>query len=239
MFALPLNRELHSSLILCGLLLVGCSGTDREPDGSSSVVVARESDGFVMAEAEDFVTQEADSVRRWYLVTTDQTPAVGSDGDDNHAATASGVGYLEILPDTRRDHSEDLIHGENFSNDAGKLAILHYPVHFSTPGRYYVWVSAYSTGTEDNGVHVGLNGTWPASGQRMQWCEGKQNWQWESKQRTEAVHCGEPYKIYLDVPSAGVHTVSFSMREDGFEMDRWLMTNDRDYTPPGYERSSD
>ena len=31
---------------------------------------------------------------------------------------------------------------------------------------------------------MGLDGKWPESGQRLQWCEGKRSWQWESKQRT-------------------------------------------------------
>ena len=31
---------------------------------------------------------------------------------------------------------------------------------------------------------MGLDGKWPKSGQRLQWCEGKRSWQWESKQRT-------------------------------------------------------
>ena len=223
--------------ILCSLiLLAGCSNTSsplNDTDDIDDGVVAQETDGFVMVEAEDFDTQEADSVRRWYRVSTDVTPDVGSDGDENHAATASGGTYLEILPDTRRNHDEELINGVNFSNEPGKLAILHYPIQFSTAGRYYVWVSAYSTGTEDNGVHVGLNGEWPESGQRMQWCEGKNKWTWESKQRTQEVHCGVPYQIFLDIPFPGVHTISMSMREDGFEMDQWLMTTDRDYAPAG------
>ena len=228
---------LHTTLIfVCLVLLTKCTN-DGVPNDTDSPAAAREVDGLVVLEAEDFASQEADEIRRWYRVSINQTPDVGSDGDENHAATASGGTYLEILPDTRRNHDEELIHGENFSNDPGKLAILHYPVEFSTPGRYYVWVSAYSTGTEDNGVHVGINGTWPESGQRMQWCEGKNRWRWESKQRTEAVHCGEPYKIFLDVPSPGLHTLSLSMREDGFEMDQLLLTIDRDYTPPGYERT--
>jgi hypothetical protein len=107
-------------------------------------------------------------------------------------------------------------------------------VYFHTPGRYYVWVRAYSTGSEDNGLHVGLNGTWPASGQRLQWCEGKNSWRWESKQRTQKQHCGEPHKIYLDIEEPGVHVVSFSMREDGFEFDKWFATTDR-----GMERPED
>ena len=69
--------------------------------------------------------------------------------------------YLEVLPDKRRNNKDKLIHGENFSNEPGKMALLVYPVHFNTPGRYYVWVRAYSTGSEDNGLHVGIDDTWP------------------------------------------------------------------------------
>ncbi len=81
-------------------------------------------------------------------------------------------------------------------------------------------------------MHVGIDGDWPASGQRMQWCTGKQSWHWESKQRTEQEHCGEPYKIYLDIEQPGEHTIAFSMREDGFEFDKWMMTTDRDLSRP-------
>jgi hypothetical protein len=112
------------------------------------------------------------------------TPLVGPDGDPPHLAGASGGAYLEILPDTRRTHDDPLVPGENFTNEPGHVGVLHYKVHVTTAGRYYVWVRAYSTGTEDNGLHVGLNGRWPASGQRMQWCEGKDSWRWESRQRT-------------------------------------------------------
>jgi len=72
-----------------------------------------------------------------------------------------GNDILEVLPDKRRNNKDKLIHGENFSNEPGKMALLVYPVHFNTPGRYYVWVRAYSTGSEDNGLHVGIDDTWP------------------------------------------------------------------------------
>jgi len=192
----------------------------------------QESAGLVAVEAEHFAAQMKMDVRKWYITSAAQKPQVSPDGDESHEASASGGAYIEILPDTRRDHSNKLIQGENFSNEPGKLAVLVYPVHFNTPGRYYVWVRAYSTGSEDNGLHVGLDGTWPESGQRMQWCQGKQSWRWESKQRTEKQHCGEPYKIYLDIENPGLHTIEFSMREDGFEFDKWLMTKDRDFPRP-------
>ena len=194
--------------------------------------VFKEANGLVAVEAEHFAKQTNTDVRKFYRTTSESTPNVTPDGDPNHVAGASGGAYLEILPDTRRTHDDKLIRGENFSPEPGKMAVLHYNVQFSTPGRYYVWVRAYSTGSEDNGLHVGLNGEWPASGQRLQWCEGKRSWRWDSKQRTNEVHCGEPHKIYLDIEEPGKHTISFSMREDGFEFDKWLMTTNRDFNRP-------
>jgi hypothetical protein len=112
------------------------------------------------------------------------------------------------------------------------MAVLTYRVHFATTGRYYVWARLYSTGGEDNGLHVGIDGSWPSSGQRMQWCNGKRSWWWESKQRTDANHCGEPGRIFLDVDTPGEHTIMVSMREDGTELDKWLMTTDASFSRP-------
>lgn len=203
--------------------VVGLDGAD---------VTFEEKNGMVTVEAENFVLQEATDKRAWYIHTAQKTSEVLPDGDENHAKTASGNAYVEILPDTRRTNADKLISGENFSNEPGKLGILSYPVKFNTPGRYYVWVRAYSTGAEDNGLHVGIDGTWPDSGQRLQWCAGKQSWWWESKQRTAKEHCGEPYKIFLDITEPGMHMITFSLREDGFEFDKWIMTTDRDLKRP-------
>lgn len=99
--------------------------------------------------------------------------------------------------------------------------------------RYNVRVRAYSTGTEDNGIHVGIDDTWPASGERIQWCTGKNAWTWSGAQRTETKHCSVENLIWLDVTTAGEHVINFSMREDGFEFDRFLLTNDSAYFPTG------
>lgn len=174
----------------------------------------------ITVEAESFLRQERTEVRRWEI---------------QKGLGASGGAYLQAVPDTRRTHDDKLIKGENFSDEPGQLAVLTYQAAFPAPGRYYVSVRAYSTGTEDNGIHVGLNGQWPESGRRMQWCEGKNEWTWASKQRTAANHCGEHGKIWLDVPTAGVHTVHFSLREDGFRFDQFRLTT---APPPAPAQSS-
>ncbi|MEP5991261.1 MAG: hypothetical protein ABJ301_18555, partial [Rhodopirellula bahusiensis] len=142
-------------------MTVACCVTTaaQKPDA-----VFTETDGFVKVEAEDFASQSNTDKRAFYLTTAESTPSVKPDGDPAHAAEASGGAYLEILPDTRRTHADKLIRGTNFSPEAGKMAVLTYRVQVQTPGRYYVWVRAYSTGSEDNGLHVGIDGTWPDSG---------------------------------------------------------------------------
>lgn len=196
-------------------------------------VVFDEVNGMVAIEAEFFYQQTATDLRQWTMTHQQNVPKVKLDADEAHIAGASYNAYLEILPDTRATHDHTLIAGENFSNEPGKLAVISYNVNINKPGRYYVWARAYSTGTEDNGVHVGLDGTWPEHGQRMQWCEGKNTWTWESKQRTEKQHCGVSHEIYLDIEKAGIHDIQFSMREDGFELDKFILTNDKNYRPTG------
>jgi hypothetical protein len=199
---------------------------------ASEEVVFQERDGLVAIEAEHFRSQNSKGIRTWMLSTLAGSPDVEPDGDPSHAEAASGGAYLELLPDTRRTHDDKLIKGENFQPSPGEIGRLDYKVHFENPGRYYVWVRAYSTGSEDNGIHVGIDGTWPEHGQRMQWCQGKHQWRWESRQRTAKVHCGVEDEIYLDIDTPGLHTISFCMREDGFEFDRFILTQDRDFQRP-------
>ncbi|WP_281989561.1 DUF5060 domain-containing protein [Aquimarina aggregata] len=187
--------------------------------------------GIVVVEAEDFYTQTKTEIRKWYIISSDFKTSLQDSDPQSHFNKASGQKYIEILPDTRSNHQEKLKIDQNFTNEPGKMAVIHYKVNFPKPGRYYVWVRAYSTGTEDNGIHVGVDGQWPESGQRMQWCEGKNSWKWDNRQRTIERHCGLPGFIFLDIEKAGVHDIQFSMREDGFEMDQWIMTVDKNYHP--------
>ncbi|MEZ6130696.1 MAG: DUF5060 domain-containing protein [Planctomycetaceae bacterium] len=219
-------------LLALPVLSISSSFADAQEPIVDETVVFAEKDGLVAVEAEHFFKQTATDVRAFHLTHSKQTPDITPDGDPTHVGGASGGAYLEVLPDTRRSHADKLIRGQNFSPQAGTMAVLHYKVQITTPGKYYVWARAYSTGSEDNGLHVGLDGEWPESGQRLQWCEGKHAWRWESKQRTEEKHCGEAHGIFLEIREPGEHVIHFSMREDGFEFDKWLMTTDRNFRRP-------
>ena len=181
-------------------------------------------DGVLVVEAEAFDAVDREDHRKWYLTTADKEPGIKPDPDPNHSEGASGGAYLEILPDTRRTHGDPLVNGVSFSNKAGQCSVLYYPVNIEEPGRYYVWVRMCCTGSEDNGLHVGLDGKWPESGQRLQFTGHHGKWQWDSRQRTAKVHTGVLGQIWLDIDKPGLHTVMFSMREDGFEFDKFMLT---------------
>lgn len=225
-------RNLFYVFILVSLSLNTMSQNYNNPIVDENLVF-EEVAGQLSVEAEYFYKQSKSEKRQWYLTSKKEASDLGHDVDQQHCFGASNNAYLEILPDTRVTHEDVITDGDNFSGEPGKMAILHYKVNINLPGRYYVWVRAYSSGSEDNGLHVGVDGVWPNSGARMQWCEGKNTWHWESKQRTEDEHCGVPYLIYLDIDNAGEHEILFSMREDGFEFDKFILTNTKDYIPKG------
>jgi len=180
---------------------------------------------YIGVEAEAFDTQD----ERW-VVTDANTPAIEQDPDGNHSDTSSGGVYLELLPDIRVTHADPMSPPTAFWGQAGTGPELSYTVTFPEAGRYYVHGRAFSTGTEDNGLHIGLNNQWPVSGRKMQFCTAaKRAWTWRSSQRDAGGNgsCGVEKTIWLDIPSAGVHTINISAREDGFELDRFALIKDK------------
>lgn len=196
--------------------------------------IAVEKDGVVTIEAESFSGQTKSDERAWHVTSSKQAPDIAPDGDPAHPDGASGGAYIEVLPDTRRSAADKLINGENFMNKGGEMAVLSYPIQISTPGRYYVWVRAYSTNSEDNGLHFGLDGGWPESGARWQTVK-KDGWHWDCKQRTDDVPTGVPMQLWLDIDKAGDHELLMSMREDGSEVDQIILARLHDFLPAGTE----
>jgi hypothetical protein len=196
-------------------------------DPTNAKKLHKQANGIIVVEAEDFDAVDRELHRKWSLTTTDKTPSITPDPDPSHADGAAGGAYLELLPDTRVTHGDPLVQGVSFTNKPGHRSVLYYPVVFTEPGRYYVWVRMCCTGSEDNGLHVGIDGQWPESGARLQFTGKHGQWQWDSRQRTAKVHTGVLGQIWLDVEKPGLHTIMFSMREDGFEFDRFMLTKEK------------
>lgn len=221
-----MQQQLHLNLktisvyplitIFASLLVCSAQGVHR---------VGMQSDEYHEYEAENFASQTETSKRRWHLVTKDKTPKVRKDPDENHSEGASKSTYLELLPDSLYDGNEKKVEGKNYSRTPGKVAVLSYNVNFKTAGRFYVWIRGLSTGDEDNSIHVGLDGNWPDTGQKLYICSGKRNkWAWSSHQFSNNENCSSTKRIFVDVKKAGNHKIMFSMREDGFEFDKFVLT---------------
>lgn len=189
-----------------------------------------ENNGKVEVEAEDFHFKSNNgTLRDWNVRSKNETTAFKN--LDNHSESAGGNKYIEALPDTRVTHDDKLIAGENFFPLPGFGGIVSYKVKVKSAGKYYVWVRAFSSGPEDNGLHVGVNEKWPESGARIQLCQGKNKWTWSSAQRVPENHCGTPQNIFIEFKKKGDHIISFSMREDGFELDKFILTKDKNFDP--------
>ena len=186
-----------------------------------------EKGGMLAIEAEDYHVKNNNSTKRDWVVRSldDKISKI------NYSKTANKNSYIEAYPDTRVTHDDPLILGENFFPDAGTGGVVSYKIKINNPGKYYVWAKAFSSGTEDNGVHVGFNEKWQESGARMQWCDGKNKWTWSSAQRDAINHCGVPKTIFLNFEKSGDYVISFSMREDGFKMDSFILTKNSKFIP--------
>ncbi len=213
------------------------AGTATEPDmfvaSDPPGDVILEVDGVVAIEGESFARMENTEHREWVRFDATSAPDIAPDPDPPHLEGASGGAYLEALPDTRVTHDDPLVSGESFHGSGGTGPMLTYPVRFETAGRYIVWVRAYSTGGEDNGLHVGIDGAFPEESARVQFCSGKNRWTWSSAQRRSSNHCGTPRTVFLTVDAPGEHEVHLSMREDGFELDKVLLVLDEGFEPSG------
>lgn len=101
---------------------------------------------------------------------------------------------------------------------------LRYRVNFVTTGTYYVWVRGQGATASDDSCHVGLDNAGPAASDRIGSFTTSYAW-------TRATLDGPVAS--LSITSAGVHTISLFMREDGFRADKLLLTTNNNYTPSG------
>lgn len=184
--------------------------------------------GLIVVEAEHFYKQTLTEKRAWHINSPESRPAVWPDHDTASYADASGMAYMEALPDLFHSDEDPIMQGDNLGAN-GNLAVMHYKVWFEKPGRYYLWTRLRSNDQEDNTTQAGIDGTWPITAQILQSPVEKKEWTWKSDNRLSR----NPWKIgraCIDVPAAGLHDIQFCMREDGEEFDRFILTTDSLYT---------
>jgi|GEM_PF-2154963 len=138
----------------------------------------------------------------------------------------SGTKYMAALPDS----------GANVGSNAGfetnaACARLNFRVAFAAAGTNYLWLRAGDPRGDGNGdsVHAGFQGTNVASATQFASnpnFNSATTWNWSGTNSAGA-------KATLVVEAAGTYTVNILMREDGFLLDKLLLTTDSAFVPTG------
>lgn len=98
---------------------------------------------------------------------------------------------------------------------------INYRVNFTTVGTYYIWLRGGGASVRDDSVHLGIDGTVPSTSDNISGFSDALAW---SRGSTPAS---------ISVTTPGLHTVSLYMREDGFTVDKLVLTTDAGFTPTG------
>ena len=101
-------------------------------------------------------------------------------------------------------------------------------MQFATAGTYRVWLRGRAATTADDSVHVGLDGQAVATADRIT-LNTLNAYGW-----TNSTSDGPVATLVI---SAGLHTISVWQREDGFYLDRLLLTTNTG-TDSDWQRSA-
>lgn len=113
------------------------------------------------------------------------------------------------------------------NNDTGFAANsprLDYRVYFAKTGVHQVWVRGMGATGSDDSCHVGIDGAETASSDRIS--SFFTTWTW-SRDTMDGV------AATINVSSVGLHTINLWMREDGFVVDKLLLTTNSALVPSG------
>jgi hypothetical protein len=123
-----------------------------------------------------------------------------------------GAGALQAGPNTGANNNTGYVQSS---------PRLDYYVQFTQTGTHYVWIRGYGIDGSGDSVHAGLDGVGPTTCDRINSFGASYQW------RTVTMDGGS---ATLNVPTVGVHTFHLWMREDGFIVDRVVISTAA--TPP-------
>ncbi len=101
---------------------------------------------------------------------------------------------------------------------------LDYQVNFLRTGIHYIWIRGVGASLNDDSCHVGLDGLTVDRADRIGSFPASLTW-------VRATMDGAAARIYILHP--GVHTLNLWMREDGFIIDKLVVSPIWNYTPTG------
>lgn len=104
---------------------------------------------------------------------------------------------------------------------------LDFTIDFPTAGTYWVHIRGAaqgSTAATSDSLHVGLDGQPIKTARRISNFDPNGGFSWSSSNMANQ-------RVYIDVTSAGVHTLNVWMREDGFAFDALTLADSLDFAP--------
>jgi hypothetical protein len=174
-----------------------CTHTDN---GSCNTGPFVESGGQVVIEAEHFMNRIGRANHTW---------------DTTNNAAASGGQDMTANPNTNTNINTGYTTGS---------PQLDFQVNFTTTGTYHVWVRGMGATADDDSLHAGIDGSGPASADRITGFTNTISWRKSTADGPVAT---------INVTSPGIHTINIWMREDGFRFDKLLLTTNAGFTPSG------
>jgi hypothetical protein len=216
--------------------------------GSYFVVVANANGSLISASAAALPTTDVPAPQKTFQQDSTGLTSIEAEdyyfarkGADGHLwvpvsgrAGASGNANVAVLPDT----INNVNYGSTDFNTITNGPRLDFRINFNGPGTNYLWIrggeafgaiGSATAGPQASGngdsVHAGID-----DALTVVQITGTPSftvfpgWNWVGK-----INGDTP--AYVVVPSAGIHTVSLWMREDGFSADKIVLTTDPAFTP--------
>jgi hypothetical protein len=129
----------------------------------------------------------------------------------------SGTAAMEAQPNTGTNNNT------GYESSSPRL---DFEVNFVYTGTHYVWIRGIGASGTDDSVHVGLDGAALASSDRITSVSSSTDWVWTQDTMDGVV-------ATVDVATSGVHTLNVWMREDGFVIDKIVLTTSASFIPTG------
>jgi hypothetical protein len=127
----------------------------------------------------------------------------------------SDTGAMQATPDSGTNQDTD------YAANSPRLDFL---VEFVKTGTHYIWVRGYAIDGSADSCHAGLDGQEISTCDRLNNFSSNYTWHNETMDGPDAT---------FNVTTAGIHTFNIWMREDGFVIDKIVLTSNIAYTPIG------
>jgi hypothetical protein len=164
-------------------------------------------DGLLVLEAEHFNRNAPQGEHSWVL--------------NKSIAGFSGEGAMLATPDTERNSQSDIVNTPR----------LDFKAQFVKTGVHYIWVRGLGDSapgpSQNDSVLVGLDGVLPSNQNRVTGFAEGAGYVWSNA----AQGGGAPPSF--QIPIAGLHQINIGMREDGFLIDKIVITSNAGYSPTG------